>query len=214
MRKLEPAELMRHADALATSLEDECPMVRFDTVSVLHHLGARLGGAEPRDLRCIGAFGDEFGEHLKQAPLTQHAALALRLEDSDDDVRNKALAVLRALPCAIIRDIDFLALDSRSVRLKLLGRMAWYKCKLRLRVRCLALYWYARPYRPGGPGHARDLAVWGRMVEGAGDGGPASIIECRVHSLEAKLQAVLEQNEKLLALLNSRATDNAGCSSL
>ena len=46
-----------------------------------------------------------------------------------------------------------------------MGRLRWYRYRLHLRVQRLALYWYALPYRPSGPGHARDVAEWDRMIE-------------------------------------------------
>lgn len=49
---------------------------------------------------------------------------------------------------------------------------------------------------------------------GAGDGGAVNMqldmLDWRVRSLEAKVQAVLEQNEKILELLTSRAADSMG----
>ena len=57
-------------------------------------------------------------------------------------------------------DFDF---DYNVVRRRLLGRLAWYRCRLRLRVQRLALYWYALQYRPNGPGHARDVEAWDLM---------------------------------------------------
>ena len=57
-------------------------------------------------------------------------------------------------------DIDFYHLSRR-----LMGRIAWYRCRIRLRVRSLSLYWYAPPYRPSGPGHARDVEAWTHMIE-------------------------------------------------
>ena len=59
---------------------------------------------------------------------------------------------LRGLPRFVTHDVDFHAPDLRS---RLLGRLGWYKCRLIMRVRRHAIYWYALPYRPSGPGHAR-----------------------------------------------------------
>ena len=75
------------------------------------------------------------------------------------NVRDEAWKTLLALPLLVTRDIDF----KSHIRGRLLGRIAWYRCRLRLRVRRIALYWYALPYRPSGPGHARDMEAWGRM---------------------------------------------------
>ena len=48
------------------------------------------------------------------------------------------------------------------------GRLLWYRFRIRWRVYRLVLYWYALPYRPSGPGHARDVAAWDRMNETRG----------------------------------------------
>ena len=50
------------------------------------------------------------------------------------------------------------------IRSRLRGRLGWYRYRLRMRVRRLALYWYALPYRPGGPGHARDVDAWRQLT--------------------------------------------------
>ena len=52
-----------------------------------------------------------------------------------------------------------------ELRSRLLGRVAWYRCRIRLRVRSLSLYWYALTYSPSGPGHARDVEAWNHMIE-------------------------------------------------
>ena len=92
-------------------------------------------------------------------------------------VRRKAFAMLsKRLPRFVALGIDFdsalhfdfdsapdFDFDYNVVRRRLLGRLAWYRCRLRLRVQRLALYWYALPYRPNGPGHARDVEAWDRM---------------------------------------------------
>ena len=66
------------------------------------------------------------------------------------------------LPRFVTREVDF---DSEAnVRSRLLGRLAWHRFRLRRRVECLALYWYALLYRPSGPGHAREVAAWDQML--------------------------------------------------
>ena len=100
---------------------------------------------------------------LEPATLAQHAdALLEDLEDEEGQVFEAAMYTLRALPRFVTRPGDFF--DSRSVRSRFLGRLGWYKCRLRLRAQSLALYWYALPYRPSGPGYARDVESWGQMV--------------------------------------------------
>ena len=79
-----------------------------------------------------------------------------------------ALALIRALPW--YRDIDFVSVNMRSadvrsrLRSRLLARLRWYMYGLRLRVQRIALYWYALPYRPSGPGHSRDVVAWESMM--------------------------------------------------
>ena len=136
---LEPAALASHAGAVVGALEDDDHEVRWEALDV-------LGKLEP----------DTLAQHTD--------AVAARLDDSDSeadvDVRGKALETLRKLPRFVTRGVDFEALALRS---RLLGRLAWYRCRLRLRVERLAWYWYALPYRPSGPGHARDVAAWDQM---------------------------------------------------
>ena len=137
LAELEPATLAQHAVAVVAKLEDTQWKVRCLALRTL--------------------------AKLEPATLAQHAgAVVAKLEDDDDDVRYEAMCTLRALlrfySCPDI-------FDTRSVRSRLLGRLAWYRCRLRLRAQRLALYWYALPYRPSGPGHARDSEAWARMTE-------------------------------------------------
>ena len=137
--ELEPAKIAQHGDALIARLEDDVEQVRHKALEM-------LGKLEP-------------------VTLAQHAnAVIARLEDSNDFVRREALTTLKALPLAVTRDID-IDLRSSDVRSRLLGRLAWYNYRIRVRVKRIALYWYALPYRPSGPGYARDVEAWGRMVE-------------------------------------------------
>ena len=95
------------------------------------------------------------------ATLVQHAGSVIaRLEDSDECVRCAAFDALQRLPRCVLRG---LSLESDDLSSRLLGRVLWYKCRLRLRVKGVALFWYALPYRPSGPGHARDVQTWDQM---------------------------------------------------
>ena len=95
------------------------------------------------------------------ATLLQHAGSVIaRLEDSDECVRCAAFDALQRLPRCVLRG---LSLESDDLSSRLLGRVLWYKCRLRLRVKGVALFWYALPYRPSGPGHARDVQTWDQM---------------------------------------------------
>ena len=169
--KLEPATLAQYANALVVRLEDSDWEVRMHALQTLGELKPaalaphaavvvlRLEDAEP--VVCSEAL--ETLDKLEPAALAQHAgAVVGKLNDPFPPVRGAALNILRRLPLVITRHIDF---DSHNLRSRLLGRIAWYRCLLRLRVRRITLYWYALPYRPSGPGHARDVVAWGRMHE-------------------------------------------------
>ena len=140
--KLERAALLQHADALVARLEDVDVYVRRAALEAFGKLG--------------------LGNSGTQLELVQHArAVVARLEDGDPCVRKVAERILRSLPLRLGAQVDF---DSEGLRLQLLGRLAWYSCRLRIRVERLALYWYALPYRPSGPGFARDAEAWGTIV--------------------------------------------------
>ena len=123
---LAPAALARHADSVAARLEDSKRKVRMAALRTL--------------------------QVLEPAVLAQHAgAVVLRLDDGPvaveeyfvpqrarNSLRGEARRTLLALPLVVTRDIDF---ESHNMRRRLLGRIAWYRCRLRLRVRRIALYW-------------------------------------------------------------------------
>ena len=135
--ELEPATIAQHANAVVARLDDYDWAARYAALTP-------LGNLEP-------------------VTLAQHAkALITKLEDSSEHVRNAALTTLAALPLVVTQDID---LKSSDVRSRLLGRLAWYNYRLRVRVTRIALYWYALPYRPSGPGHTREVEAWRRMQE-------------------------------------------------
>ena len=104
---------------------------------------------------------------LDPATLALHAdAVVAVLEDEVRVVREAALKTLGKLRLATLAP-HFNAVvamrcdthaDVREKARRLSGRLRWYRCRLRLLcVEPLALYWYALPYRPSGPGHARDV---------------------------------------------------------
>ena len=134
---LKPAKLAQHAAAVAAKLE-----------SNFHERRAAL----------------ETLAKLEPAALAQYAeAVIARLEDSETELRIAALDTLSGLPRYITRGIDFdteeVFLEVRSwkrydyssesevrhytegLSSRLLGRLRWYRCRLRLRVKQLALYW-------------------------------------------------------------------------
>ena len=171
MTHLDPVTLAQYADPVAARLEDSDSDVRRQALETLDELepatlaqyaDAVVARLEDSDVWVrMGALWT-MGE-LEPATLAQHAiAVIARLEDSHSDVREEVLTALHALPLVVTRDVD---LESSDVRSRLLGRLAWYNYRLRVRAKRIALYWYALPYRPSGPGHARDVEAWGRMVE-------------------------------------------------
>ena len=149
--KLKPATLAQHTAAVLARLEDSYRDVREAA------------------LKAVGK--------LEPATLAQDAfAVFAKLEDRNGRVRQMACHTLTMLPRYVrfaTRGVDckeFLsrALDHGEVEelsSRLLGRMAWYKCRIRLRVRSISLYWYALPYRPSGPGHTRDVEAWDHMIQ-------------------------------------------------
>ena len=170
LAQLEPSALTQHAEAVVARLESMmledlyiyiCIYVYIYIYIYIHimmledHVGYIRIGAYQTLCR------------LEPAALAQHAhALVSRLTDPFDRVM--VMTKLRAFPRVVTRDIDF---ESHNCRERLLGRLAWFRCRLRLRVRRIALYWYAQPYRPSGPGHARDVRGMGSDARAAGEFG-------------------------------------------
>merc|ERR1712070_553821 len=137
----------QHAHAVVTMLDDSASCVRY------------------RALQTLGK--------LEPATLVQYANAVLNLLEDTHLVRvlfgvdgtlttmsPQVTRTLRGLPRFVTHGVDFHAPELRS---RLLGRLGWYKCRLILRVRSHTLYWYALPYRPSGPGHARDVEAWNLM---------------------------------------------------
>ena len=146
LAKLEPATLAQHTDAVLARLEDSYWEVRLNALQTL--------------------------AKLEPATLAQHFnAVIAMLDDFHEPVRDEAMLTLGKLPRFFRScDYDFEYLDIEEMRTLLLGRRWWYKYRIHLRVQRLALYWYALPYRPSGPGHARDVAEWDRMIENQDQG--------------------------------------------
>ena len=185
--ELEPAALALYAGAVLARLDDPDETVRNVALVVLDRLkpatlaqyanaiAARLEDSDRdhRELACVVL------AKLAPASYAQHAsAVIARLFDSDEKVRYAAaVSLAAALPPYVARNSPYPLLYCpaipatpndrgrfhQDVRSQLLGRLTWYKCRLRLRVKRLAQYWYALPYRPSGPGHARDVAAWAQM---------------------------------------------------
>ena len=166
--ELEPATLAQHADAVIARLEDchwqmrEEALItlgRLDPAALAQHANAVITRLEDSEFSVPVQALATLGK-LEPATLAQYAnAVLARLEDSDLKVWPEACRTLEAgfATCGF----DFC--NSRSGRSRFLGRLGWYRCRLRLRAQRLALYWYALPYRLSGPGHARDVEAWDRM---------------------------------------------------
>ena len=182
--KLEPATLAQHAVAVVARLEDSrwdvrtwalSTLLELEPATLAQHAHTIVAMRENSDWTMRLCALETLGE-LEPATLAQHAlAVAARLEDPDGEVRQMACHTLTMLPRYVrfaTRGVDCKELLSRALdhgevkelRSRLLGRMAWYKCRIRLRVRSISLYWYALLYRPSGPGHTRDVEAWDHMI--------------------------------------------------
>ena len=200
---LEPATLAQYANAVLARLEDDDGGVRFMAVCTLgemepatiaQHANAVLARLEDEVCNVREAALVAL-DRLKPATLAQYAnAVLARLEDDAKKVRDGAMRTLRLLPGFVTRPGDFF--DSRSVRSRFLGRLGWYKCRLRLRAQRLALYWYALPYRPSGPGHARDVEAWDRMTENQDHRVSITTAATRRKRCKAERNAGTQQNER------------------
>ena len=163
LAKLEPATLAQYADAVVAKLED------FEDFRVLVGALRTLGKLEPAALaQQANALIAMFDENEALFEMHDHDMSGNGILE----VYMAALNTIHALPKFVTHGLNLNHLrihclnddlDIGDIRSRLMGRLMWYRCRLRLRVRRLALYWYALPYRPSGPGHARDVEAWGRM---------------------------------------------------
>ena len=186
--KLGPATIAQHVDTvvdiLESSITEDDDLYDDDTRQyALLTLGklesATIAPYAEKVIWMLDKFGPdhihlsemalEVLDKLEPATLAQHAAalIAVFVERHFEafGLRGEAMRLLRKLPCYLIRDFDFDDSTFAYLQPRLLRRQGWYKLRLRLRVERLALYWYALPYRPSGPGHARDVEAWDRMIE-------------------------------------------------
>ena len=178
--KLEPTLLAQYASAVVARFEDSEECVREAAMMTLAEL-------EPATLALhadsvVAMLGDQIRwrdkvgppafaviRKLEPAALAQHAYALLPIFEANSHFplwRDNAKSILRrGLPRFVRHGIDFDDKDMAFYDLsrRLLGRLGWYKLRLRLHAQRLALYWYALPYRPSGPGHARDVEAWGRI---------------------------------------------------
>ena len=185
LRILEPAAQLQYRDAIAARLEDPNWDIRYDALWMLgwFHpatiakyagiIAATLDEVSNDDIwfrfayDALNALGKLEPEALVQYASTVAAKLDYRLNPG---VRGKAFDTLSALPHYITRGIDFTSEELRTrvvthsdfsdLRSRLVGRAGWYRYLQRMRGRPIAIYWYALPYRPGGPGYVRDVEAW------------------------------------------------------
>ena len=147
--KLKPATLVEHAKDVAFCLNDSSAVVRRQASETLRKL------EPPQYAVAVSAWLVHSQKHVREAALETLGKLALATLAP----HLNAVVAMRCDTHAHVRE--------KAMRLS--GRLRWYRCRLRLLcVERLALYWYALPYRPSGPGHARDVAAWDRMHETRG----------------------------------------------
>ena len=158
--------LVRFGALTTLSAQDPTALTQYADAVVL-----KLAVPEP-DHRCLALL---LLRKMGPTALAKHASAVLdRLEDTQtlvagedfvapglgsasvgESVRDFAVRSLRALPGSVTRDVDF---EAPNLRSRLLGRAVWYRCRRIFRVRRIAFYWYALPYR-----HARDMEEWMHM---------------------------------------------------
>ena len=160
--RLDDSDGIVRRQALETLYEFEPPTLAQHACAVVARLEDRLWSNRCSAIKTLGK--------LEPARFAQHAdALVARFEDDHWTVRREALAMLsKRLPRFVTLGIDFPSapgfdFNYNVVRRRLLVRLAWYRFRIRWRVYRLVLYWYALPYRPNGPGHARDVEAWDRI---------------------------------------------------
>ena len=169
LSRLPPATLAQYADAVVAMLEDRDAGVAQEVLAMLGHLDPKML-AKYADA-VVARLEDEDGEVRCQALQTLgklelggiSAVLGYSLktifdqmQDPDQRVRQAALEVLSKIATKAFP--RFKPIVSTRARLR------WLMYGLRLRVQRIALYWYALPYKPSGPGHARDIKTWERMI--------------------------------------------------
>ena len=174
--KLAPAALAQHAEAVVARLEDS-------VLGIRHQALRTLGNLEPATLAqhadaVIAQLGSESSKQrltavnvlgkLEPATFAQHAsALMEMLKKSSTEWRevHAAIETLRRIPCDATRGTHLgkELISSGRARSRLLGQLGWYRCRLRLHLRRITLYWYALRYRPSNPGHPRDVGAWDPM---------------------------------------------------
>ena len=212
LRQLKHRTLAQHACAVVARLEDDVTDVRCAALVTLREL------EPPMLAKHAGAVVARFEEgpgagvrldalatlsKLEPPSLAQHGdALVARFKDGHAHGCSEVLAVLsNRFPRFVALGIDFdsaVGLDFyySLMSRRRLARLAWYRCRLRLRVQRLALYWYALPYRPSGPGHARDVEAWDRMTENQDHRVSITTAATRRKRCKAERNAGTQQNER------------------
>ena len=185
LRILEPAAQSQYRDAIAARLEDPNWDIRYDALWIMgwFHpatiakyagiIAATLDEVSNDEIWWCFAYDalNTLGKLEPEALVQYASSVAAKLDDRlKPSVRGKAFDILSALPHYITRGIDFTSeelrtrvvthSDSSDLRSRLVGRAGWYRYLQRMRGRPIAIYWYALPYRPGGPGYVRDVEAW------------------------------------------------------
>tara|TARA_B100000524_G_scaffold345942_1_gene245339 strand:+ start:55 stop:1179 length:1125 start_codon:yes stop_codon:yes gene_type:complete len=170
--RMGPVALAQHAGAVVGRLEDSewdiCATAfkilgKLGTAKQTQHAGVMIAGLEDPDVRVRGN-ALYILSTLPEPATFRHQVYAVfaRLDTAAFYIAGAKTALRCILPRFVTWEVDF---DSdANVRSRLLGRLAWHRFRLRRRVECLALYWYALLYRPSGPGHAREVAAWDQML--------------------------------------------------
>ena len=169
--KLEPAALAQHTNVVLERLENNHPRVRD---RALRTLGKLEPAALAQHANVVLARLNDSDNRVKMAALltlrmlprfvTRQDRRQGRFVDGlDVDLGHEADVTLESALESARVTLESVHLE--GLRSRLLGRLGWYRYRLRQRVRRLALYWYALPYRPSGPGHARDKKAWDQMSE-------------------------------------------------
>ena len=149
--KMEPKTLAQYADSLLSSLEDNSEHVPACALRA-------LGKLEPAMLTTRALFA--IVRQIEYPGMTSAHEIALVVMHG----------VVNAFPSlkAVAAEIDLFLLhaSTSASRLGLGARLRWLIYGLHVRMRRIALYWYALPYKPSGPGHARDVEAWDGMIKG------------------------------------------------
>ena len=206
LRTLDPAAIAKYAeDVKICILEEEDESVRLFAMETLCRLNGAVLAQHAHFFTLAGvhrffSIGAEAPTSANEVALLQ----GLSRIRGCTKFRKLALHALRdRLPQFITRGMDSemeLALTDEEafvlVGLEIMARVRWYRLRLALRVKRLALYWYALPYRPSGAGHARELEAWDGMF---GDGRRGASLKKRA-AVDGDAAAAQKKRRRLAGL--------------